>query len=87
MGVGDKNAALALAEQAIAVIPVEKDAFYGPAPIEILARVAAHMGERDRAIPHYRKYGTVRGSVGRRAVPLFLSMSLASQRLHSPPGT
>ena len=45
MGIGDKNAARALAEQAIAVIPVEKDAFDGPAPIEILARLAAHIGQ------------------------------------------
>ena len=41
-GVGNKNAALAL-EQAIAVIPVEKDAFDGPAPIEILARISRFM--------------------------------------------
>jgi TolB-like protein/Tfp pilus assembly protein PilF len=55
MGVGDKNAALALSEQAIAVIPVENDAFDGPAPIEILARVAARMGEPDRAIAALQK--------------------------------
>jgi TolB-like protein/Tfp pilus assembly protein PilF len=55
MGVGDKNAALALSEQAIAVIPVEKDAFDGPAPIEILARVAARMGEPDRAMAALQK--------------------------------
>jgi hypothetical protein len=34
----------------MAAIPVEKDAFIGPIPIEILARVAACMGEPDRAI-------------------------------------
>ncbi len=55
MGVGDKIAALALSEQAMAVIPVEKDAFDGPAPIEILARVAARMGEYDRAIAALQK--------------------------------
>jgi TolB-like protein/class 3 adenylate cyclase/Tfp pilus assembly protein PilF len=55
MGVGDKNAALALSEQAIALMPVEKDAFDGPAPIEILARVAARMGEPDRAIASLQK--------------------------------
>jgi serine/threonine-protein kinase len=55
MGVGDKNAALALSEQAIALMPVEKDAFDGPAPIEILARVAARMGEPDRAIAALQK--------------------------------
>ncbi|PYM01152.1 MAG: hypothetical protein DMF19_07150 [Verrucomicrobia bacterium] len=55
MALGDKIAAFALAEQAMAVIPVEKDAFDGPAPIEILARVAARMGESDRAIAALQK--------------------------------
>src|SRR5439155_23801974 len=41
MGLGDKAAALALSERAAAVMPIEKDALYGPFPIEILARVAA----------------------------------------------
>ena len=44
MGLGDKAAALALAERAMAAIPIEKDAVDGPAPIEILARVAAGNG-------------------------------------------
>jgi TolB-like protein/Tfp pilus assembly protein PilF len=47
---GDKAAALALAERAIALSPIEKDALAGPASIEILARVAAQVGEPDRAI-------------------------------------
>ena len=55
MALGDKIAAFSLAEQAMAVIPVEKDAFDGPAPIEILARVAAQMGESDRAIAALQK--------------------------------
>jgi TolB-like protein/class 3 adenylate cyclase/Tfp pilus assembly protein PilF len=55
MGLGDKAAALALTERAIALIPIEKDADYGPIPIEILARVAARMGEPDRAITALRK--------------------------------
>ena len=50
MALGDKAAALTLAQRAIAVMPIEKDAFDGPAPIEILARVAAQVGEPDRAI-------------------------------------
>jgi TolB-like protein/integral membrane sensor domain MASE1/class 3 adenylate cyclase/Tfp pilus assembly protein PilF len=50
MGLGDKAAALALSERAIAVNPIEKDAIVGPIPIEILARVAARMGEPDRAV-------------------------------------
>jgi len=34
---------------------IEKDAFDGPAPIEILARVAAQVGEPDRAIAALQK--------------------------------
>jgi len=54
-GLGDKAAALALAERAQAAIPIEKDAFIGPGPIEILARVAAQLGEPDRAIAALQK--------------------------------
>jgi serine/threonine-protein kinase len=50
MGLGDKAAAFKLTERAMAVISIEKDAVWGPIPIEILARVAARMGEPDRAI-------------------------------------
>jgi len=50
MGLGDKASALALSERAIAANPIEKDAMRGPVPIEVLARVAARMGEPDRAI-------------------------------------
>src|SRR5436190_14997924 len=50
MGLGDKAAALALSEQAMRVLPLEKDVVDGPAPIEIFARVAAQVGEQDRAI-------------------------------------
>jgi TolB-like protein/class 3 adenylate cyclase/Tfp pilus assembly protein PilF len=55
MALGDKAAALALSERAMAAIPVEKDALYGSVPIEILARVAAQMGEPDRAIAALQK--------------------------------
>jgi hypothetical protein len=44
MGLGDRTAALALAERAMAVNPIEKDTLTGPVPIEILARVAAWTG-------------------------------------------
>jgi serine/threonine-protein kinase len=55
MGLGDKAAALALAERAMAAMPIEKDFVYGPVPIEILARVAARLGEPDRAIAALEK--------------------------------
>ena len=55
MGLGDKAAAFAFVEKAMAVVPIEKDAVNGPNPIEILARVAAQMGEPDRAIAALQK--------------------------------
>jgi serine/threonine protein kinase/Tfp pilus assembly protein PilF len=55
MGLGAKAAALALSERAIAANPIEKDAVVGPIPIEILARVAAQVGETDRAIAALQK--------------------------------
>src|SRR5881409_2391639 len=50
MGLGDKAAALALSERGIAELSIEKDVISGAGPIETLARVAAQMGEPDRAI-------------------------------------
>jgi TolB-like protein/Flp pilus assembly protein TadD len=55
MGLGDKAAALALVERAMAANPIEKDALTGSAPIEILARLAARLGEPDRAIAALQK--------------------------------
>jgi tetratricopeptide (TPR) repeat protein len=55
MGLGDKAAALALSERAMAASPIEKDALLGPESIEILARVAAQVGEPDRAIAALQK--------------------------------
>ena len=55
MGLGDKAAALDLSEQAMRVLPLEKDVVDGPAPIEISARVAAQLGEPDRAIAALEK--------------------------------
>jgi eukaryotic-like serine/threonine-protein kinase len=55
MGLGDKTAALALSERAMTVIPIEKDVVGGPGPIEVLARVAAQLGEPDRAIAALQK--------------------------------
>jgi len=55
MGLGDKAAALDLSEQAMRVLPLEKDVVDGPAPIEIFARVAAQVGEPNRAIAALEK--------------------------------
>src|SRR5207244_5819958 len=55
MGLGDKAAALALSERAMAVLPIEKDALYGSMPIEILARVEAGTGDPEHAIATLKK--------------------------------
>ena len=55
MGLGDKAAAFSLLEQAMAAMPIEKDALDGPVVIETLAQVAARMGEPDRAIAALRR--------------------------------
>jgi tetratricopeptide (TPR) repeat protein len=55
MGLRNKAAAFTLTEQAMAIVPIEKDALFGPIPIEILARVAAGTGEPDRAIAALQK--------------------------------
>jgi len=54
-GLGDKGGALALSQRAMAALPVEKDALFGPIPIEILARVTAQIDEPDRAIAALQK--------------------------------
>jgi TolB-like protein/Tfp pilus assembly protein PilF len=51
MALGDNTAALKLAERAIAMFPIDKDALTGARPLEILARVTARIPSlRDRAI-------------------------------------
>jgi serine/threonine-protein kinase len=54
VALGDSNAALALAERAIEMSPIEKDALTGPRPLEILARVAARI-DSDRSITMLEK--------------------------------
>jgi TolB-like protein/Tfp pilus assembly protein PilF len=61
-GLGDKAAALALAERAVAALPIEKDAWDGTWSIDILARVAAQMGEPDRAIATLKKLLSLPGT-------------------------
>ncbi len=72
MGLGDKAAALSLAERAMAVIPIEKDPMDGPWPMEILARVAGRMGEPDRAITVLQKLLSIpyEGPLATTVVPL-----------------
>ncbi len=47
---GDPPAAFAFVERAQAAMPLERDAIAGPAPLETEARVAALLGEQERAL-------------------------------------
>jgi TolB-like protein len=62
MGLADKTAALALAERAMAAVPIEKDAVAGTRSVEILARVAAQMKEPDRTIAALQKVLSIPGT-------------------------
>ena len=55
IALGDKAAAFTLTERAMAVASIRKDALNGPFATEILARVAARMGEPDRAVAALQK--------------------------------
>jgi len=55
MVLGNNTAAMTLAERAIAMMSIEKDALTGPRPLDILARVAARSGDPDRAISTLEK--------------------------------
>jgi serine/threonine-protein kinase len=79
-GLGDKAAALSLAERAMAVIPIEKDAIDGCIAIEILARVTAQVGESDRAIAVLEKLLSIPSSG-----PLASSMPLTPALLRLDP--
>jgi serine/threonine protein kinase/Tfp pilus assembly protein PilF len=71
LGLGDKAAALRLAEAAMAADPIAKDALVGPRPLEIFARVAAGADETDRAIDVIQKLlGISYAGVIERQLPL-----------------
>jgi serine/threonine protein kinase/Tfp pilus assembly protein PilF len=55
MCLGNKATALALADRAIASVPIEKDALNGPAHFEVLARLCAKLAEPDRALASLQK--------------------------------
>jgi serine/threonine-protein kinase len=74
-GLGGKTAAWALAERAMATVPIEKDATDGPRAIEFFARVTAQMGEPDRAIAALQKVLSI-PYIGALAEPVPLTPAL-----------
>jgi TolB-like protein/Tfp pilus assembly protein PilF len=89
MGLGDKAVALALSERAMAANPIEKDALTGPRSIEILARVAAQLGEPDRAIAPLQKLLSIpyNGALAENAplTPALLRLDPMFDRLRNDP--
>jgi hypothetical protein len=69
MFLGNGAEVLALAERAVAAVPIEKDAMTGPRQLELLARVATQTGDFDRAVGALEKLlsisyaGLARGDV------------------------
>ena len=61
IALGDKAAAIALAQRATATSPLEEDAIDGPGALEFLARVSAQAGEPDRAITVTQKLLSIPG--------------------------
>src|SRR5450432_2721094 len=70
MALGDKATALTMAERAMAVNPLEKDAVLGSYPIEIFARVSAGTGNPDRAIAALQQLLSIPSGGGPTGVPL-----------------
>src|SRR5205814_10369206 len=67
IALGENPAALILAERAIAMFPIDKHALTGPRPLDILARVAARIGDPDRSIAALTKLLSIsRGALGRK---------------------
>jgi TolB-like protein/Flp pilus assembly protein TadD len=52
---GENALAMTLADRGLAVNPIEKDAVTGPMSLEVVARVAAATGDRDRSIAALKK--------------------------------
>src|SRR5262249_19564772 len=90
MVLGDKAAALALAQRAVDINPTEKDAVLGPGCIEFLARVAAGTGERDRSIAALQKLLSTpyEGPLGREVplTPALLRLDPMFDPLRNDPG-
>jgi hypothetical protein len=73
----------------MAAVPIEKDAVSGPTPIEILARVAAQLGEADGATAALQKLMTIpySGALGPGAplTPALLRLDPMFDRLRGDP--
>jgi serine/threonine-protein kinase len=80
IGLGDKSAALTLADRAVVANPIEKDVVTGFWSLETFARVAAQMGDRDRAIAALEKLRLLPGTG-----PFDLSMPLTPAILRLDP--
>src|SRR5262249_14914538 len=86
---GDKAAALALAQTAAAMTPLEQDAINGSGALDFLARVLAQAGEPDRAITAIQKLLSIQNtgsfSVGSPIPPAVLRLDPMFDSLRNDP--
>jgi TolB-like protein/class 3 adenylate cyclase/Tfp pilus assembly protein PilF len=85
IGLGDKAAALALSERAMAANPIEKDPMARIDAILILAEVAAQAGDPDRAIAALQKLLSIPGGGGMPLTPALLKFDPTWDPLRNDP--
>ena len=87
MELGDKAAAFKWVDRGMAVLPIEKNALDGPKLIDVLARVAARMGEPDRAMAALQKLLSIpySGVLGQTLTPALLRLDPMFDPLRNDP--
>ncbi len=83
-GMDNREAAVNAARKALALAPIESDAYYGTDSLLRLAQVYAHFGEADQAVPLIRKLLDVPGT-GETITPALLRLDPIWDPLRNDP--
>src|SRR5439155_13710000 len=84
-GLGHRDAAIANAERAVALLPASKDAWTGPVLEESLARIEARFGEKDCAIASLQHLISIPYSGGPPVTPALLRLDPDWDNLRGDP--